>query len=116
MPPHCSRDAARAQLVGERDQVDALAAVEQREQRLVDPLVGGAVEVLGAQQVLDGGQRLPVQEDRPEGRELRLVVVGRDAVAQRARGSRPGRARRGVAHDAVAAASTTTFRTASSLS
>ena len=79
-----------AQAVGHRQHVDRLALVVEREHRLVDRAVALAIEVLGAQALLDHErvQRAVREQDRAEHGLLGVEVVGR---RDRARG-RPRRA------------------------
>ena len=83
--------AALAQAVGDRQHVDRLGLVVEREHRLVDRAVALAVEVLGAQPLFDHQrvQRAIRQQDRAQHRLLGLEVVRR---RDHARGRGAGRA------------------------
>ena len=116
-----------AQAVGDRQHVDRLALVVEREHRLVDHRVALAVEVLGAQPLLDHErvQRAVRQQDRAQHRLLGVEVVRRrdhpcgrprSAVGCRGRAHPSGEFRLGsapapgpfpqIAREEVAAAST----------
>ena len=71
--------ARRAQVLGDRQDVDRLALAVQREHRLVDRAVAVAVEVLGLQALLDDEpvHRAVRQQDAAEDRLLGLERVRR---------------------------------------
>ena len=66
--------------LGDGDDVDRLAALEQVEDGRVDPPVRLAVEVLGAEELGDLDDRVAVDEDGAEHRLLGLETLGRQAV------------------------------------
>ncbi len=94
LPPASSSLPVAAQVLGDRQHVDRLALVVQREHRLVDRPVAVAVEVLGLEALLDDEpvHRAVRQQDAAEHRLLGLERVRR----RDARGDLGGRARRGV--------------------
>ena len=90
--------------LGDGDDVDRLALVEQLEHRGVDRAVRGPIEVLGAEELGDLDDRIAIDEDRPEDGLLGLGALGRKSIDQgtpkmteglcqvecRRRGVRPG--------------------------
>ncbi len=79
--------AAALQLGGDGDHVDRLAATEQVDDRVVDDLVAGAVEVGAAQHLGDLGDRVLGDQHRAEHRLLGGHVLRRGAVARATRGA-----------------------------
>ena len=71
---------APAQLVAEGHEVDRLALTMEREHRLVDLAVLGAVEVAGLEEVADPKDRIGIDEDRSENALLRLDRLRRQLV------------------------------------
>ena len=94
--------AAPSQLLPEDHAVDAVAAVGQVGDRLVDLLVEGAVEIVGpAQDGADLGEGVGVDDESREEELLGLEVVGRESVGGAIVASGPGEDPRG--RDAVVA-------------
>ena len=80
------------QLGGDGDGVGRLAAAVEVEDRVVDLLVGGAVEVAGPQHLDDVGDGVLGQHHRAEHGLLGLDGLGRRAVELARAGARPGAA------------------------
>ena len=74
---------AMAQLFGDRDFVERLAALEEIDQHGEDRLVDVRVEVARANDFADGGHHLAVDEHGADNRHLRLEIVRRNAVDRR---------------------------------
>jgi hypothetical protein len=75
--------AAAAQVLGDGDRVDRVAARVQLQDRVEHRPVRRAVEVLAVQQLEDLGDRVLGQQHRAEDRLLGLDVVGRDPLVRR---------------------------------
>jgi hypothetical protein len=83
--------AAAPQLLPEDDAVNAVAAVDQVGDRLIDLLVEGAVEIVGpAQDRADLGEGVGVDHEGREEVLLGLEVMGREAVGGVVVASGPG--------------------------
>ncbi len=91
--PDALQLAAALELGGDGDHVDRLAAAVEVDDRVVDRLVGGPVEVGAAQRLRHVGDRVLGQQHRPEHGLLRGHVLRRGAVAGPG-GSLAGRVRR----------------------
>jgi hypothetical protein len=78
--PDTSELAALLQLIGDGEGIGGLAAAVQVEDRLVDGLVRGAVEVVPPQHLDDVGDRVLGQEHAAEHRLLGCDVLWRCAV------------------------------------
>ncbi len=74
-PARSIEHAIAFELRTQRDHVDLLATVVEREHGSVDQAMGVSIEVVSGQQLSDGGDGVGVDQHRPKHRLLRLEIV-----------------------------------------